>query len=294
MISAPHSISEGATQRLVLFFGVLFVLVVTSSLLTWTMNIDILSLGPVYMFTPLIAAMTVCYFHNIPLRDVGLRLGRRRWIVFSAVVWPPVALVIAGVSTLVPGVWFDPSLIPAETGVPNDPIWMLLGLIALVAVMIVIGATINTVLAFGEEFGWRGYLLWELAPLGFWNASFLIGLVWGLWHAPLVVAGLNYPTFPILGVFVFTLVCIVVSPIYTYLVVRSGSVIPAAVFHGVFNATGLVALAETDSNILRELVASEGGVAGLTVFLFVLLGIWWLDPPLDDTTVVLASKRDVK
>lgn len=38
--------------------------------------------------------------------------------------------------------------------------------------------------AFGEEAGWRGFLLPQLAPLGRLRAALLVGLAWTLWHAP--------------------------------------------------------------------------------------------------------------
>lgn len=45
------------------------------------------------------------------------------------------------------------------------------------------------VLSVGEEYGWRGYLLPRLIALGEVRASLLLGLVWGLWHLPVVMAG---------------------------------------------------------------------------------------------------------
>lgn len=261
------------TNRLLLFLFVLVAFVAGFSAITWYANIDLLTLGPLYMFTPAVAGLVVCLSNNIALTDVGLRVGRRRWLVIAAISWPPIALFIALLSTAVPGVSFDLSVIPAELGVPPTLGWIIIGTIAVIAIMVAEGATINAVLGFGEEFGWRGYLLWELAPLGFWKASLVIGTVWGLWHMPLLIAGLNYPSFPLIGVAGFTITCIVMSPIYTYLVVKSGSVLPAAIFHGVFNAAGLVGLAATDDPVLRELVASEGGIIGITVFLFVAAGI---------------------
>lgn len=39
----------------------------------------------------------------------------------------------------------------------------------------------------GEEFGWRSYLLQKLLPLGRFKALFFSGIIWSLWHAPLVI-----------------------------------------------------------------------------------------------------------
>jgi membrane protease YdiL (CAAX protease family) len=54
---------------------------------------------------------------------------------------------------------------------------------------------------FGEEYGWRGFLQSELAPLGWRLSSLLVGLVWGLWHIPVILSGVH--TYPpsLLGVF---------------------------------------------------------------------------------------------
>ena len=56
------------------------------------------------------------------------------------------------------------------------------------------GLTVNGLFAFGEEYGWRGVLADELRPLGLARASLLTGVLWGLWHAPIIILGHNYGT----------------------------------------------------------------------------------------------------
>jgi membrane protease YdiL (CAAX protease family) len=70
----------------------------------------------------------------------------------------------------------------------------------LLAQSLTVGVLVTTVPTFGEEFGWTGYLLPRLLPLGRWRAALLYGVAWGLWHAPVIVGGHNYPGHPVAGV----------------------------------------------------------------------------------------------
>jgi membrane protease YdiL (CAAX protease family) len=151
----------------------------------------------------------------------------------------------------------------------------LLGVLATFGFVVGPGTNGNPIFGFGEEFGWRGYLPWELAPWGFWKASFAIGALWGVWHAPVIVAGYNYPSFPVVGTVAMTIACISFSPVYTYLVIRAESVIAAALLHGVFNGSAglVIAYAVTDGAVLNELVASPVGVAGVIAFGLAAAGI---------------------
>ena len=73
-------------------------------------------------------------------------------------------------------------------------------LAAVTLVQVVVGSLINTVPAFGEEVGWRGFLFPRLQELfGPVVAVVGTGVVWGLWHAPLILLGYNYPSNPVLG-----------------------------------------------------------------------------------------------
>ncbi len=105
---------------------------------------------------------------------------------------------------------------------------------------LVLGALVNTViLTFSEELGWRGYLydLWRGA--GFWRYSLATGAIWGVWHAPMIyLFGHNYPDDRLLGVGLFTVFCILLSPIMTLIRDRGKSVWAAGIFHGTFNALG--------------------------------------------------------
>lgn len=251
--------------RLAVFFGILVafagLLIAASRLI----DVSPIALAPVYMFTPLLAGLAVCVRWNISLSTVGLRLGRVRVLAGAAVASLPLVGLTLLLSVAVPGVGLDTTVDPLP-GLDLPP--GLLGVAVMFGLVLAVGTTINALFAFGEEFGWRGYLLWELAPLGFWKASLTIGTVWGLWHAPIIVAGYNYPSFPVLGVGVMTLACIAFSPVYTYLVIHARSVLAAALLHGVFNGSaGLVIVyAVADTVVLEELVASPVGAAGVVAF----------------------------
>ncbi len=101
---------------------------------------------------------------------------------------------------------------------------------------IIAGPTINAIAALGEELGWRGFLLKETASVGFWKSALFIGFIWGIWHAPLFLMGHNYPGFEVAGVFMMTLWCILLSPLFSYITIKANNVIAAAILHGSINA----------------------------------------------------------
>lgn len=90
-------------------------------------------------------------------------------------------------------------------------------------------------IVFGEEYGWRGFLQGELARLGKVKGIALLGVIWGVWHAPVIVMGHNYPGYPLLGVFLMILYCVCLGFILGYAMLKSGSVWVVAYLHAVNN-----------------------------------------------------------
>jgi len=128
---------------------------------------------------------------------------------------------------------------------------------------LIVGGTLNAIFAFGEEIGWRGFLWNELKELGFFRASFLIGLIWGVWHSPLVVRGYNYPIHPKIGVILMIVFCILYTPLINYIRVKTGSVISCAIMHGTINGTGQLAFFLVKGG--GDLTVGITGLAGLLV-----------------------------
>lgn len=259
-------------SRLRLFVGILVVFAVGLHLVSRVAEITPIALAPVYMFSPMIAGLVVCVHRDVPLAATGLQLGRVRWLIVAALIALPLVGLTLALAVAVPGVGFDPTVNPTPgLELPSG----VLGVLATFGLVLGLGTTVNAIFAFGEEFGWRGYLLWELAPWGFWKASFAIGGLWGVWHAPVIVAGYNYPSFPVIGVAAMTIACLSFSPVYTYLVIRAESVIAAALLHGVFNGSAglVIAYAVVNGPVLSELVASPVGAAGVIAFGLAAVGI---------------------
>ena len=105
-----------------------------------------------------------------------------------------------------------------------------------------------TLVAIGEESGFRGYMMPKLMKLfGTGKAVIVGGIVWGLWHLLLICMGHNfgtsYPGFPYLGIILMTVECICAGSILAFLTIKSKSIWPAAVMHAVNNSNpGVLAL----------------------------------------------------
>ncbi len=94
--------------------------------------------------------------------------------------------------------------------------------------------------AFGEEWGWRGYMMPKLMELMPKPVAVLVGgVIWGLWHAPLTIAGHNfgveYPGYPFSGIGLMCLLCIVMNAFLTLLTEKTKSIYPAAFVHALNN-----------------------------------------------------------
>jgi len=80
------------------------------------------------------------------------------------------------------------------------------------------GGILNSIPCYGEERGWRGFLLPKLRDLkfGFWSRSYITGAIWGIWHIPLILNGHNYPQHRQLGSLLFVAIIILLSPFFTF------------------------------------------------------------------------------
>jgi membrane protease YdiL (CAAX protease family) len=112
------------------------------------------------------------------------------------------------------------------------------GLLVLIQIVqaLILGPLINVIFTMGEELGWRGFLLPRLLPLGQWKALLLSGLVWGIWHAPAIAQGHNYPDHPVLGILLMTVFCVLLGIIIGWLYLNTRSPWVAALAHGSINA----------------------------------------------------------
>ncbi len=231
--------------------------------------------GILIMFAPLAATLVVqkWLFKQPVIRPLRVSFSLNRWFLVAWLVPPLVALLAFAFALLIPGISYAPDMaglwaslkevLPPEQiaqmqeeQFPVHFFW-----IALVQALVA-GATINTLAAFGEELGWRGFLLKELAPLGFWKASIIIGIAWGFWHAPVIyLFGHNYPNYPVLGIFLMTIATMFLGPLFSYVTIRARSVIAAAIMHGTFNASyGLSVMLLLGGN---ELLVGSLGLVGI-------------------------------
>ncbi|WP_089814538.1 CPBP family intramembrane glutamic endopeptidase [Halomicrobium zhouii] len=205
-----------------------------------------------YMFAPGIANVLTRVLTREGWDDLGLSVGFfDHWRAYVAAWFAPGVLTALGAALYfaVFPQYFDPaaeSFASAAAGgadVGMSP----LALVALtVGAAVVINPLVNAVFGFGEEFGWRAYLLPKLAPLGLQGAVVVQGLIWGAWHWPLIAMGyeygFDYGGFPWVGFVVFLAFALAAGTFLAWLTLRTGSVWPASLGHGAINATAVVAV----------------------------------------------------
>ena len=114
--------------------------------------------------------------------------------------------------------------------IPDFALLLLVG-----AQAVILGPILGLPLAFGEEYGWRGYLQGELVKMGKVKGILLLGIIWGLWHAPIVAMGHQYPGRPMEGIIMMTVYTVALAFVFGYAILKSGSVWLAAFLHALNN-----------------------------------------------------------
>ena len=131
----------------------------------------------------------------------------------------------------------DAQTLRRELGVSNLSYMLETGLFA-----VTLAPVINMFAALGEEAGWRGYMMPHLKKqLGLLNGRLLGGVIWGVWHWPLMLLvgyeyGTNYLGAPVLGLFVWCIVCFALNTLLDWLYEKTGCIWVPSIAHGAFNA----------------------------------------------------------
>lgn len=144
---------------------------------------------------------------------------------------------------------------------------------------VALGSIINMFPALGEEIGWRGWLVSRLEPWGKTATVLVSGVVWGLWHAPLILLGYNYPGVPgWLGLLAMMGMTISFGALFAWLRLASGSVWPAALAHGSLNAAAGLFLVFAATPELNMLVVAPLGWTGWILPLILAAVLLWKLP----------------
>jgi len=233
-----------------------------------------------YMLLPAVCAIILQVAHKEkPFRNLNVSFKLNWWFLIAGIVPFIYSFMALGINLLFPNVSFS---VTAEGFLSSLPVEQaeiaaqqlskfspIVFLLIQIAQALIAGFTINALFGLGEELGWRGYLLKALQNKKLLPASLIIGTVWGLWHFPLILLGHNYPQHPVAGVGMMVIFCILLTPMMIYIVIKSKSVITAAIFHGANNAiAGITVLYLSGGNDITNNVTGIAGFIALLLMNF--------------------------
>ena len=239
-----------------------------------------------YMWAPALAHILTRVVTSEGWGDTWLRPRIRRGWPYWLIAWvTPAVLTILGGALffVVLPRYYDPTL-GALRGLmgPRAAQVNVWGVVAAQVVSaIAISPVVNGLFTFGEEFGWRAYLLPKLMPLGWRKATLLLGIIWGAWHWPVIAMGyeygFSYPAFPWLGFLTFLWFTVPAAVFLAWVTLRSRSVWPAVIGHGAINGIAALPALFAQGQPSPLLGPLPVGLLGGAVYM--LLGLWlWLAP----------------
>jgi membrane protease YdiL (CAAX protease family) len=226
------------------------------------------------MWCPGIAALAPRLVHQRNLRGMGWGWGRTRYQAISYIL--PV-LACAAVYGLIwatgIGGFSDESLKKAlaEAGAGALPTPLLF------LVLATLGVLQGLISATGEEVGWRGLLVPELAKVtSFTRLSLISGAMWSVYHYPvLIFADYNSETPIGYALVCFTLMVFALSFIFAWLRLKSGSLWTGAILHASHNLfVQQIFDGMTVDRGITEYVTTEFGI-GLAVVYTVVAWYFW-------------------
>lgn len=260
-------------NKIQVFLLILFFLSLIVFLLAHFIGVKITFLAPLYMFTPFIATLITSFIYQEKLDKYGLSIKLNKWFLFAWLFPVLFVLTTLAIGLSFPHIEFSPTMEGlVNYGVSTERInsqidkFSFLNLPPIIGTIIYAlfaGASINALFAFGEELGWRGFLQKELSQIGFWKSSYAIGIIWGIWHLPLIIQGYNYPEHPFLGIGMMIIFTMLLAPLLAYIRIKTDSVIATSIMHGTINALAGIVIAFTVGG--SDLIIGVTGLSGFIV-----------------------------
>ena len=250
------------------------------------LTLALVLLASVYMWGPAIAHIITRLNTKMGWKDANLKPDLKKGWPFWLMGWfGPGLLTLLGAAVffLVFPASFDPQLTLLSdqlkaAGVAEGLINPFQYVLGQSIVALLIAPLLNLVVTFGEEFGWRAYLVPALAKFGRKKALVISGLIWGVWHWPVIMMGhnygLDYPGFPWLGLLATLWFTLSVGIFFGWLSLKAESVWPAVFAHGALNgiaAIGLLFIKEPFSMLLGPSPAGLIGCLPFTILSLVIL-----------------------
>ncbi|MGL5809648.1 MAG: CPBP family intramembrane glutamic endopeptidase [Nocardioides sp.] len=233
--------------------------------------------GAIALVSPAIACIGCRLALREGFADVSWRLGgRRTWRAFGIALVAPV--VIAGLTYGL--AWstglaeFDP--LGAENPFGGAPVTIggssAASFLAQVAVALTVTTVALSLVAIGEELGWRGYLLPRLVQARVRRPVLIHGVIWALWHLPLTfLVGYAAGTDAAIAAPVLVIQITAAAYLIGYLRLSTGSLWPAVLFHGAWNATIQTAYDPATTGNDHAFWVGESGA--LTTFALVVIAL---------------------
>ena len=191
--------------------------------------VDIRKAGTAYlMCAPGLAALIVQLIHSKSLRGMGWKWGKTRYQALAVAIPLGVASIGYGL------IW--------ATGLGKLNVEALLEMVKIAPGDISVKAGIlflvfGTLVTLGEELGWRGYLVPELARVTtFSKTAFFSGAIWAIWHYPaMILYGYRSAAPMWFSMPCFTVMVIALSFVLAWLRLKSGSLWTGVFLHALHN-----------------------------------------------------------
>lgn len=184
------------------------------------------------MWCPGVAALITRLATQGNLRGTGWGWGKTRWQVLGYLGPAVLGLVVYGLVWLTGIGDLSPKvLIESAHGLPGS-------IPVILAVFATLGLVQGMFFALGEEIGWRGLLVPELARMtSFTNTALISGAAWSVYHYPLILfANYNSGSAPKwYALLMFTWMVFASSFVFAWLRLRSGSLWTVVILHASHN-----------------------------------------------------------
>lgn len=228
------------------------------------------------MYCPAAAAIITSLIFYRSIRDFGWKPGKVKYLALGYVI----PIVIATISY---GLFW---LFVSGSFTGHLPQYNLI-------YFVLVGTFIEIITgALGEEIGWRGFLVPQMAKItSFTKMAFITGIIWALWHFPLIIfANYNAGVPLCYSLPLFTSTVIGLSFILAWLRLKSGSLWPAVLLHASSNlfVQSLFDPLTTQTGITRYIVG-ETGILFAAILLLVGLIFWWMRDKLPDNRIDISK-----